>query len=244
MRPRGTLPLFFCATFYGLHGHAEPLPAPQSTEQSVLNPFGFEKPAHTTGNAELGIAWLSFPTAEVCEEKACLSGDATPVIELWNVVRFDRRFALGAGVAIGLLATTKLPPSGTSITRSHSRSYFSVEGIARYYPDLFSFADFWIGGGLGLAVMSDTFDTEGNLDAFAPVGNPGITLKSEGLSTFGALGISQDFGKHWLGGLAARGGAYHFGAVPAQSPLGDVASISGTNGFVSLGLYFALKADL
>jgi hypothetical protein len=92
--------------------------------------------------------------------------------------------------------------------------------------------------------MSDTFDTEGNLDAFTPVGSPGVTIKSEGLSTFGALGISQNFGEHWLGGLAARGGAYHFGEEPTHSPLGDTASIAGTNGFVSLGLYLALEADL
>lgn len=218
---------------------------PVSREAQLLNPFRLERPARTSGIAELGLAWLTLPGAEVCEASACSSGDTTPLVELWNLVRFEEVLAVGAGVTLGLIPTTDVAPNpDRGIVRDHARSYMTIEALARYYPPAFVFADLWLGGGGGLVILSDTFDTVGNLDVYAPIGNPGVTIRSEGLSVFGGLGITQKLADHLNVGIGGRVGIFNFPGEPARSPLGDRASIAGLNGYFTLGLNVGLEADL
>lgn len=248
--PRGRLAGLLLGASYALArpaaaeevAHAAP---PVSPESQLLNPFGFERPSRTSGIAELGLAWLTLPGAEVCEVRTCSRGDTSPLVELWTLVRFDDRFAIGAGVTLGLIPTTDVTPNpDREILRDHARSYMTIEALARYYPKAFVFADLWLGAGGGLVLLSDTFDTVGNLDVYAPIGTPGVTLRTEGLSAFGGLGLSQKFAEHLHVGVGGRAGIFHFPEVPTTSPLGDRASITGSNGYFTLGVNVGLEADL
>lgn len=232
---------------------ADPLEAPPAVappaqpmlDRAVLNPFDLPPPERVMGMAELSLGWLVLPAASVCGDQGCTQGDSSPLIEVWNLVRVDRRFALGGGVTLGLFPTTVTPIDDSSgINRQHTRGYLTIEGIGRYYPFAHGSFEGWIGPGLGLVVMSDSFASADGLSGDSYVGSPGVTLRSEGLSVFGAGGVAWLLGKHFQLGASARVGAWQLPDVPARSPLGDVASINGTTVFFSAGLSAALRAEL
>ncbi len=203
------------------------------------------RPPRVIGIAELNLGWAVLPVAEICGDGQCSRGDSSPLADVWSLVRFHQNWAVGAGLMVAPFATTNLPvQSGGGVERVHSRGYMTLEATGRYYfmPD--GTLEPWLGAGLGLVVMNDNFVSANAQTDVSLSGSPGVTLRSEGFSAFGAAGLSFFRAGHIHLGATARAGLWQFAQTPETSPFDDKASLTGSQLFVVLGLTVALHADL
>ncbi len=130
------------------------------------------------------------------------------------------------------------------VQRDHTRSYMTFEAIGRYYPLAQMDFDVWIGPGIGLALVTDRFVSEEGRSSQIRIGSPGFALRSEALSYFLAGGLSYSLSKLWHVGGGVRAGRFLLPTTPAQSPLGDEASIVGPTFYFFGGLNIAVHAEL
>jgi hypothetical protein len=219
----------------------------ESLEGRPQAPIVLETPTRLAGIAEVSLGWLTLPRAVVCgpADANCERGDTTPAVEIWNLVRIPAGFAFGAGLTLGLIPTTDVPTDNPpGVDRTHKRAYMTIEGMIRYYPFKEKRFEGWVGAGPGIVIVSDTFASRLGLDENAYVGNPGVTLRTEGLSALAALGFSFALTDHWYLGGGARGGVWHVPEEPAVSPFGDEASLKGSNYVLSAGLSVAFRTKL
>jgi hypothetical protein len=207
---------------------------------------GFAAMTRPAGMAEGAVSLLTLPGAEVCVERSagCSNGDVVFAVEGWQFYRFNKRWAFGAGVMLGLIPTAhpKAPPE--VIPRDHTRSYLTFEGMLRYYPYVGRNLEAWVGLAGGLVVVSDSFDVINTTDDRALLGGRGVTIRTEG----GALGLATGFAyglsEHWslLGSL--RFSQWFLPKTPARDPLGSEASLTGRNSAATLALGIAYRATL
>lgn len=113
---------------------------------------------------EIGIGALSLPRANICIlAQGCAKSDLTLLGSLRYLVRWNRKFAAGAGVSLGFRPVTDradiVTDAGT-IGRSHSRNYYMLTGMGRYYPLSSDSFDFWVGGSAGLIIIADFYDLD------------------------------------------------------------------------------------
>lgn len=206
----------------------------------------FSPPDRVTGIAQLGVGWLTLPRALVCGEGgACRRGDTTPYVDLWNLIRLDFGLAFGAGITLGLIPTTDAPrdnPPG--INRDHRRGYMTIESMARYYAWQTRNVEGWFDVGGGLVIVSDTFAPDRDAERYAFVGRPGVTLRTEGFSLLAGLGVSVVLSEYWTVGFMGRFGIWRLPDEPARTPLGDEASLSGTNSIVYAGINVSFRQVL
>lgn len=201
-----------------------------------------------TGMAEVGLGWLVLPAAQVCVERdiaGCTRGDSSLELDAWQLFRGDRRFAVGAGMTLGLTPTTDAPrqdPPGTN--RDHSRGYFTFEGMLRYYPVVNPPFEAWAGLTGGLVVVSDRFESNEGRDDKALVGPRGVTIRTEGYTVGLALGGAYSFATSWSLGATLRYGSWFLPGEPARDPLGDEASLTGQNDVLSLVLAVGYRVPL
>jgi hypothetical protein len=243
---RALLPLVF-----GLVSTLPSLAQAQS-DRDPLHPLGappgFAGLDRPSGIAEAGVGWLTLPGAEVCIDRktGCSEGDTSLALDLWQLYRQSRRFAFGAGILLALIPTTDAPkqdPQG--VQRDHSRRYFTVEGMLRYYPYVGETVEWWVGGTGGLVVVSDRFVVkEDQEDDRALLGPRGVTVRTEG----GTIGIAGGpvlaLAPHWSLGLTLRYGHWFLPEKPAHDPLGSEASLTGRNTVFSAGVAVAFRTEL
>jgi hypothetical protein len=228
--------------------------AAAQTDRDPLHPLGarpavgFAAVDRPTGIAEAGVGWLTLPGAEVCIDRktGCSEGDTSLALELWQLYRQSRRFALGAGILLALIPTTDAPqedPEG--VERDHSRRYFTVEGMLRYYPYVGETVEWWLGATGGLVVVSDRFIVvEERTDDRALLGPRGVTVRTEGGTIGLAGGPVLALAPHWSLGLTLRYGHWFLPNQPASDPLGSEASLTGRNTVFSAGVSVAFRTEL
>ncbi len=232
-----------CAAAVGcfwVHGAgAQPPEAQPDTLSSAA-----DRPA---GMAEFGFGWLTLPGAHVCARAKtirCSLGDSSLSLEAWQLFRFFRRFAWGAGLTLGLTPTNTPPTTipGQTIRRDHSRSYLTVEGTGRYYPYIGDAFEAWVGLTAGIAVVSDRFSTPSvPEDDRALVGPNGVTLRTEGFTLGAAVGGAYQLSPNWLLGANLRYGSWFLPRRPARGPLGDQASLVGHNSMFVIAINVAYR---
>jgi hypothetical protein len=203
---------------------------------------------HLSGMAELGIGMLTLPAAQVCTDRTsekCKEGDSSLMLEGWQLIRTSRRFAAGAGITLGLFPTTDVPPNDSpDVQRDHKRSYFTAEGMLRWYPYTSPTWQAWIGATGGLVVVSDTYSsTEAQPDR-ALVGPRGVTTRTEGFTLGCALGIARPLVGSWTIGANLRYGFWNLPAEAARNPFGDEASLTGRNSMFLLGLTIGYRVNV
>jgi len=241
--------MVLCCT---LPGQAQNLPGQPKTAAEYDDPRlarGFAALSRSVGIAEVGVGWLTLPGARVCSERSsgsgCRKGDTSFDLELWEVYRFDRRFAFGAGALLGLIPTTDAPkndPAG--VERDHARSYLTLEGMLRHYPYVGESVELWWGVSGGLAVVSDRFQVSNKNSDLALVGQRGVTIRSEG-GTIGLVGGAEFWlAQHWSLGTVLRYGNWFLPKTAAKDPLLDEASLTGRNTMFSLGISLAYRIPL
>ncbi len=224
----------------------------QDDDEDPTNPSparlksGFEAMTRPAGMAEGNLSVLTLPGAEVCVQRntGCKHGDVVFGVEGWEFYRWNQHWAFGAGVMLGLLPTAypRSPPE--VVPRDHTRSYFSFEGMLRYYPYVSQRLEAWVGAFGGLVVVSDRFQEIDGNDDRALLGSQGVTLRTEGGSLGLAAGLARSLGEHvsLLGSLRISQWFLRF--TPEHDPLGDQASLTGSNTAIMLGLGVAYRASL
>ncbi len=121
--------------------------------------------------------------------------------------------------------------------RDHSRRYFTVEGMLRYYPYVGETVEWWVGGTGGLVVVSDRFVVkEDQEDDRALLGPRGVTVRTEGGTIGIAGGLVLSLAPHWSLGLTLRYGHWFLPDKPAHDPLGSEASLTGRDTVFSAGV--------
>ncbi len=233
-----------------LSGTVHATEKPESPDGTDPDPHrlltGFASQTRPTGMAEGNVGVLTLPAAEVCVERSagCSKGDVVFALEGWQLYRATRRWAFGAGVVVGLVPTAhpKQPPE--AIPRDHTRSYFTFEGMLRYYPYVGKDFEAWTGVLGGLVVVSDAFDVIDKTDDRALLGGRGVTIRTEGASVGLAGGFAYGLSEHWsfLGSL--RLSEWFLPKDPATDPLGSEASLTGPNTALMLGFGIAYRASL
>jgi hypothetical protein len=152
-----------------------------AVEPDLRTAVGFAALDRPTGIAEFGFGWLTLPGAAICVAPAagCREGDTSFLLDAWQLYRANTRFAVGAGIMLGLIPTNN-PPPPKGREREHSRQYFTVEGTIRYYPYVGQNVEWWVGVTGGLVVVSDRFVVESDGPDRALLGPRGVTIRSEG----------------------------------------------------------------
>ena len=198
---------------------------------------GFAALDRPHGIIEGNVGVLTLPAAEVCVERStgCKEGDLSFALEAWPLYRANVDFAFGAGVVLGLIPTAHPPhddPPG--IERDQTRSYFTFEGTARYYPVVAKSVEWWLGLTGGLVVVNDTFKVVTHPpDDRALLGTSGVAIRTEGGTVGVATGFAYELTPHWSFIGTARYSRWFLPVVPATDPLGDEASLIGENSVVS-----------
>lgn len=230
-----------------------PIDAAAQVEDERAHPGGLAASVdRPVGMAEFGVGWLTLPGAEVCGSPTrCKQGDTSLDLEAWQLFRANLRFAFGAGLGLGLVPTTDAPRENPapiagqpSIERDHSRGYFTIEGITRYYPFVGQNFEAWVGITGGLLVVSDTFDTKpGNFEQ-AIVGRRGVTIRSEGYTIGLAAGGAYALAPNWSLGTTLRYGNWFLPHQAETDSLGDQASLTGRNTMFALAFNLAYRIPL
>lgn len=199
------------------------------------------------GAAEFGLGLLTLPGAEVCVDpiEGCEQGDTSLEVSAWQVFRISPDFGLGAGIMLALLPTTDAPrddPPG--IPRDHSRGYFTVESIARYYPIAGPRFESWLGLTGGLVVVSDSFKNQETESDRQLVGPRGATIRTEGITAGVAGGLAWGLGSRVYVGTRLRIAQWFLPNKPETDPLGDEASLTGRVTMFDLGATLEYRLPL
>jgi hypothetical protein len=224
----------------------------QDDDEDPANPSparlksGFEAMTRPMGMAEGNLSVLTLPGAEVCVQRStgCKHGDVVFGLEGWEFYRWNQRWAFGAGVMLGLLPTAypKSPPE--VVPRDHTRSYFSFEGMLRYYPYIGDRYEVWFGPSGGLVVVSDRFQEIDGNDDRALSGPQGVTLRTEGGSIGLAGGVARQLGEHVSLTGSLRVSQWFLRFTPERDPLGASASLTGSNTAIMLGVGISYRGSL
>jgi hypothetical protein len=224
----------------------------EDEEEDPTNPSptrlksGFEAMTRPVGMAEGSLSVLTLPGAEVCVQRStgCKHGDVVFGLEGWEFYRWSQHWAFGAGVMLGLLPTAypKSPPE--IVPRDHTRSYFSFEGMLRYYPYVGDRFEAWVGPFGGLVVVSDRFQEIDGNDDRALSGPQGVTLRTEGGSVGIAGGLAHQLGEHVSLISSLRISQWFLRFTPERDPLGASASLTGRNTAIMLGIGISYRASL
>jgi len=216
-------------------------PAPERLLQ------GFAAADRPMGIAEGSVGVLTLPRAEVCAERSqgCSKGDVSFAIEVWQLYRFNQRFAFGAGVVLGLIPTASPRQDPEVVERDHSRSYLTLEGSLRYYPFVGESLEAWVGVVGGGVVVNDSFQVvETTEDDRALLGNQGVTIRTEGGTLGAATGFAYRLTDHFSFGGTLRYTTWFLPNEPATDPLGSEASLTGINSVLSLAFGLAYRVPL
>jgi hypothetical protein len=212
-------------------------------EVSLEIPRGVDRP-HTL--AQLGVGFMTLPGADVClKGQPCTKGDSSIELDFWQLYRANRYFAIGAGATVAIKPTTDSPPTEAGIDRSHTRSYFLVEGQGRYYAIHGETFEAWIGASVGGVIVSDRYTIEGgDVPTAAIIGPRSSTLRTEGGTVGALIGAQWSFAPNWALGLNARYMRWFLPSTPATTVFLDRATLTDSQGAIAIGVSCSYRIAL
>jgi hypothetical protein len=196
--------------------------------------------------AQLGVGMLTLPGANVCLTAiTCTKGDTSIEANFWEIYRVNHLFAVGAGASVALKPTTDSPSSQMGGTRNHSRSYFLVEAQGRYYALHGLNFEAWVGATIGGVVLSDRYSIEGGTPiTIAIIGPRASTLRTEGLSIGGLIGLSWSIAPNWALGITSRYLRWFLPHTPETTVFLDRATLSDQVSALDLSLSVSYRIAL
>jgi hypothetical protein len=214
-----------------------------ASTRSALAARGVDRP-YTM--AQLGLGLLSLPAADVClKSRPCTKGDTSFEVDFWQMYRANRRLAVGAGATIAINPTIDSPPSEAGIDRSHTRSYYLVEGQGRYYAIDSPFLEAWFGFSAGGVVLSDRYAIdEGEKPTAALIGPRASTLRTEGATVGALVGMQWSFAPNWAAGFSARYMRWFLPHEAATTVFFDRASLTAQQSVINFGLSCSYRIAL
>ena len=214
-----------------------------ASTRSALAARGVDRP-YTL--AQLGLGLLTLPAADVClKSRPCTKGDTSIEIDFWQMYRAHRRFAVGAGGTVALRPTTDSPPSEAGIDRSHTRSYFMVEGQGRYYAIESPLFEAWVGATAGIVIVSDRYAIDDpDKRVWALIGPRASTTSTEGATVGALIGAEWSFAPNWAAGLSARYMRWFLPHEPATTVFLDRATLTDQQSVVQIGISCSYRIAL
>jgi hypothetical protein len=197
--------------------------------------------------AQLGVGLLTLPAADVClRDRPCTKGDNSIEVDFWQLYRANRYFAVGAGASVALKPVTDNPPSpDPSIDRSHTRSYFLVEAVIRYYAVRAETFEAWLGVTAGGVIVSDRYSIEGgDMPTAAIIGPRSLTIRTEGGAVGGLIGSSWSFAPNWAVGLSVRYMQWFLPSQPATTVFLDRATLTAEQSALNFGISCSYRIAL
>ncbi len=201
---------------------------------------------HTLVSVSAGL--LSLPAADVCPRSrtSCEKGETSVSFGVYNQYRFGR-IGLGASVAWAASLVAGAAPGAPDLQREHDRSYFLVEGQARYYGIRAGKWEWWGGATLGGVIIKDTWSVITDREPYADtafVGPRSARLSTEGLAAGVAIGGEWTVAPNWFFGTTLRYAKWFLPTTPRQAPTRDSASLSGNVDVFEFGLLVAYRIAL
>jgi hypothetical protein len=198
--------------------------------------------------AEAGIGLFTLPGADVCIASLdrCEQGETSLAVGIHNLYRYGR-VGVGAGI---IWATTLRSDSAKGVAeleRDHSRRYFQMEAVFRYYAFETDTVDWWVGSTLGGVVVNDSWTVKDDREPYSDtafVGPRAATVGTEGLASGLAFGGEWSFAENWSFGGLLRYSMWFLPDTPERSPTGDYASLKGRVDTFDLGLRLAYRIAL
>ena len=198
--------------------------------------------------AEVEAGFLALPAADVCIRSTtdCEQGEGSLAVGIHNLYRFGP-FGIGAGIVWATTLRSDAARGAGALKREHSRSYFLVEGVFRYYALRGNEWEGWAGATLGGVVVNDSWSVLADREPYADtdfVGPRASTLGTEGLSAGVAIGTEWSFAPSWSLGTMLRYSNWFFPESPKPLPLNDPASLSGRVDMIALSIALAYHIAL
>lgn len=207
---------------------------------------------HTVAEIEAGI--IALPNAPISPGQRggdtplvgkIGRGDATLQTGIHVLYRWNRSYAIGAGVLFAPLPTSDTQYGGQSgLQRTHARTYFFIGMEGRYIPIHYKSFEAWIGLSSGAVIVGDRFTTDAGDKVPTILGQKDVTLRTEGFAIGAQLGGTYYFSENWLTGLNLRG--YHW-LLPESarcSAIGDCATLAGSVQVFEVGLKIGYRLPL
>ena len=204
---------------------------------------------HTAAEANTGF--LLLPGAQVCPQSAngatCKRGEFSFAAGLQNMYRFGA-FGFGAGLQWAHTLRSDAANGDPSLQREHSRSYFLVEALGRYYFLRSKSWDFWAGATVGLVVLNDSWtaiaDRNGSYEQTAKIGPQANTLGTEGLTLGLGLGAEWNFLTNWSFGPMLHYSNWFLPDRRQMTPTVDVASLAGRLDIIDVAIRITYRISL
>ncbi|NUP05081.1 MAG: hypothetical protein HOW73_03355 [Polyangiaceae bacterium] len=180
---------------------------------------------------EAGVGFVALPAAEVCPRSIdeCSTGEISLGLGIRNLYEFGP-FGIGASVIWATTLRNDDARGDPDLEREHGRRYFLVEALFRYAYVQTHTAEAWVGTGIGVVSIRDSWTVKADRDPVNEVkfvGPDSLIISTEGLSASIMAGGAWIFAENFsLGGLF-RYGNWIMPFEPDTTPLGDVASLSG-----------------
>ncbi len=198
--------------------------------------------------AELATGFLLLPGALVCPTtlNACKRGEFSFAAGLQNVYRIHA-FAFGAGIQWATTLRSDAAAGDPTLQREHSRSYFLVEALGRYYFLHSKAWDFWVGSTFGLVVVNDSWSELADRSPYedtATIGPRAATLGTEGFTLGVNAGAEWSFLPNWSFGPSLRYSNWFLPSTRGMSPTGDLASLAGRNDVIDVGIRITYRISL
>ena len=212
--------------------------------------------------AELELGFIGLPAADVCLRSPtdCEQGEGSLAVGIHNYYRFDA-FGIGAGIDWATTLRSDSARGAPSLKRTHSRAYFLVEGMFRYYALRSKDWEGWAGATFGAVVVNDSWSVLADREPYADtdfVGPRGSTLGTAGLTAGIGVGAEWTFVPSWSIGATLRYANWFLPerCLPSKSegcenttsnkplPLNDPASLSGRIDMVALSIALAYRIAL
>jgi hypothetical protein len=194
---------------------------------------------------EISTGFLVLPDAQVC--KSCQYGEFSLPLAIQNLYRWHA-FAVGAGVEWATSLRTDPETNGAAaLQRTHSRTYFLVEGQGRYYFIRARAWDWWAGASIGLVVVDDFYQVLADRQPYSDVdfiGLPGQTLGTVGFTLGAGVGGEWSFAPNWSVGPSLRYWNWFLPNRRAETPTEDPASLAGRLDAIELGIRIGYRLAL
>jgi hypothetical protein len=197
---------------------------------------------------ELNAGFLLLPGALVCPTSLddCNHGEASLAIGVRNLYRFHD-FAVGAGIQWATTLRSDAARGDPTLQREHTRRYFLVEAMVRYYFAKSRAWDFWAGATAGVVVVNDSWSTLADRSPYSPiefVGPEAATLATEGFTGGLCAGAEWAFARNLSLGPSFRYMNWILPSTRAVSPTGDLASLSGRLDVFDVGIRLTYRLAL
>ncbi|MDB4941729.1 MAG: hypothetical protein JWP97_1263 [Labilithrix sp.] len=238
------------ATVGGGAGPTAPATAPGQGVTDQARARIIDRP-HTIAEVEAGI--IALPNAPISAGQSGGAtpfgtigrGDATLEVGVHVLYRPNRSFAIGANVQFAPLPTADTEYGGlVNLSRTHSRSYFTFGGEARYIPIHYKFLEAWGGVTLGGVVVADRFATNAGDDVAPIIGSKEVTVRTEGFAMGVQVGGTYYLSENWIAGASFRASRWVLPEAQRCSSIGDCATLSGAVVALELGLTIGYRLPL